>query len=156
MKKGRNIISFRVFLVLILLMVIGSPLYYIFLSNKDVTHLLEKRDSLKFKIYSKGKEIQMPPENEIEYNQHIKRWSSSLNTIGKIDINTYAPRITLTSPHLNINFQKDTTIISHRSNSSSAWNQRSRKPNAEDKKLRTFLEKIIQEQVNNEPKAQQD
>ena len=148
MKKGRKIISFRVFLVLILLLVVGSPLYYIFLSNKDVTHLLEKKDSLKFKIYSKDKEIQMPPENEQEYNQLIKDWSSSLNAIGKIDINSFAPRIVLISDHLNINFQKNKTIISHRSSPSSTWNQRSRKPNAEDVKLRTFLEKIIQEELN--------
>ncbi len=120
---------------------------YSYVMDRDASDVLNHDDALEFKLLFKGKEYHLSSKEKERYLELVNEWSDSLDSVGNIDINSYAPGILLVSKYVEINFHKNRTIISVREKPNDTWSQRSRKPTKEDVKLRTYLDGIIQERL---------
>jgi hypothetical protein len=93
-------------------------------------------------LFEQGKEISRKNVNMDE--QQFKNWITSLDSLKNEDFNSYAPSVILMGDKLKVNLLKGKTVISVKldNDSKAVWQQYSRNPTDQDRKIRSLLTKL--------------
>ena len=112
----------------------------------DKRHVIkaEADENMLVILYDRGKEVsERNIKLEGQLGEEIKTWLTSA-ALENEDRNSYVPSVILQGKKLKVNFQKGKTIISVKPNDDpqTYWEQYSRSPNMQDRKMRALLMKV--------------